>query len=522
MREGVAERSSPPSVVLSSIDQAPTYGPVGRLKLQTASTGAGIALAILAVLSSVSLMWLSTELNEGTQLVARNSESVAVADDLELALFRHSRVANLALATGDPAHERHREAIEGELETLLARAGRLTGADHEEERRLGAVRAAVQRYHLRRQQLEAAAPSLPRLVAGVGPSLDAAVAAVRSLREHNEAQMTRASAAADRLDRLANAIGVSIAAVAILAIGVLLVAVRRYVVQPLTAIREAITRWRGHGEEPGAAPARGLRETVEIARAFNDMSAELARQRQAQLTFLAGVAHDLRNPLGALSMASQTLRDEADELGPGAESVLDLLDRQVKRLNRMIGDLLDAARIEAGHLELEPERVDLREPVREIAQLYASTSPCHALRLRLPDEPVSARVDPLRVEQVVSNLVSNAIKYSPDGGEVVVALDARDDEAWITVSDEGRGIPSAEHETIFEPFRRRRETKDLAPGVGLGLSVVRRIVRAHGGDVEVESEPGRGTSFRVRLPRRSRRASADAPVGELSPSPSRG
>jgi signal transduction histidine kinase len=179
---------------------------------------------------------------------------------------------------------------------------------------------------------------------------------------------------------------------------------------------------------------------------------------------------------------------------------LTILERQLGRLTRMVGDLLDASRIEAGELELNVEEVDLRKVAREVVELYAPTSPAHQVELEAPEQPVRVRADPLRLEQVVSNLVSNAIKYAPEGGPVKVVVGVEGDEAVLAVKDRGVGIPPEEIPDLFLPFRRRAMTRNLAPGAGLGLSVVRRILQAHGGRIEVESVQGTGSTFRIRLP----------------------
>jgi signal transduction histidine kinase len=243
---------------------------------------------------------------------------------------------------------------------------------------------------------------------------------------------------------------------------------------------------------------------------FNDMAISLSQQRKAQLTFLAGVAHDLKNPLSTLKTGMYTLEHEASEVRRGNTRAT--LDRQVDLLNRMVDDLLDATRIEAGQLELRWATFDLRRLVNDVVRLYVPTAPEHQITSRIPDEPVMVEADGLRIEQVLRNLVSNAIKFSPYGGSVEVALERGSNEVALSVSDRGIGIPRDEHTSIFLPFRRR--DLNVAPGAGLGLSVVRRIVSAHGGSIDVESEPGAGSTFRVRLPlarNNARGTAADVP-----------
>ena len=236
---------------------------------------------------------------------------------------------------------------------------------------------------------------------------------------------------------------------------------------------------------------------------LNETTRALADQRKQQLTFIAGVAHDLRNPLSGLKITVDLLHELEPSLASresGARA-LGVLRRNIDRLTRMVDDLLDTSRIEAGGVALcFEDGVDLREAARSAVELYGGTSPRHAVRLEVPEAPVTIRADPTRLDQVVGNLVSNAIKYSPEGGDIVVRVEKRGADAILAVCDRGVGIPPEEHARIFEPFRRAGRAADLAPGAGLGLSVVRRIVEAHGGHVELQSAPERGSEFRIVLP----------------------
>jgi signal transduction histidine kinase len=231
------------------------------------------------------------------------------------------------------------------------------------------------------------------------------------------------------------------------------------------------------------------------------MAETLAEREKTQLTFLAGVAHDLRTPLQALKLtaAAGTMGGtplSEDRLG----QLLARISRQVEHLNRMVDDLLDRTRIEAGTLELRLHECDLRELAADVVELHRPISQEHQLELNVPRQPVRLRCDSTRISQVLTNLVHNAIKYSPAGGLVRVALEATATEVRITVTDEGLGIPPEDLARIFQPFKRVKSSKEKIPGVGLGLSVSRRIIQAHGGDIEVESRMGTGSTFRVRLP----------------------
>jgi signal transduction histidine kinase len=254
----------------------------------------------------------------------------------------------------------------------------------------------------------------------------------------------------------------------------------------------------GTGSRHTRAPETGPAELREMSRTFNEMASSLSRQQEDQLAFLAGVAHDLRNPLSALKM-STALADRPDASPERIQKMLELVRRQVARLDRMVGDLLDSTRIEAGKLELQLEERDARELARAVVELYQAAGSGHELSLSLPESPVPLRCDGARIEQVLNNLVSNALKYSPDGTRVEVTVVQRGEEVLFSVSDQGIGISAEEQRHLFTPFQRASEARERASGAGLGLSVARRIVEAHGGSIEVDSQPGKGSVFSIRL-----------------------
>jgi signal transduction histidine kinase len=166
----------------------------------------------------------------------------------------------------------------------------------------------------------------------------------------------------------------------------------------------------------------------------------------------------------------------------------------------MLGDLLEVAKVEAGELELDLQRHELRALVETTVRMFESASPEHRLETDLPAQPLELCCDALRIEQVLNNLVGNAIKYSPQGGPVRIAARAERDQVVLEVVDRGIGIAPETLPSLFEPFRRGEHRGDGIPGAGLGLFVVRRIVDAHRGTIEVQSTPGQGSLFRVRLP----------------------
>jgi signal transduction histidine kinase/CheY-like chemotaxis protein len=234
--------------------------------------------------------------------------------------------------------------------------------------------------------------------------------------------------------------------------------------------------------------------------ASRDVLDELAASVQSRDRFLAMLGHELRNPLGAISMASDILAQPGtDPAKPRA-----IIARQVKKLSRLVDDLLEVSRVASGKIVLKRTRVDLRavverslesvDPVAERAGV--------AIHLALPREPVLVDGDPVRLDQIVGNLVSNAAKYTPRGGIVDIELEAQPPLAVLRVRDTGIGIPPEMLERIFEPFTQTDASLGRSEGgLGLGLSLVRGLVALHGGHVEARSEgEGRGSEFVVQIP----------------------
>jgi signal transduction histidine kinase len=230
--------------------------------------------------------------------------------------------------------------------------------------------------------------------------------------------------------------------------------------------------------------------------------------------FLLVASHELRTPLTPLGLRLQLLRRELSLPPPHSSPEraglhLDVAQRQVKKLVELVDDLLDVSRISAGRLELHPARMDLTQGVREAVRRFepeALRAGC-ALTLEV-DEALMGRVDPLRFEQVLDNLLSNALKYGA-GKPVHVRLERRDGRARLTVRDEGLGIAPEALERIFDRFERAVSGRHFG-GLGLGLYIVRRIVSASGGTISAASVPGQGATFTVELP-----LSADASLVPL-------
>lgn len=246
---------------------------------------------------------------------------------------------------------------------------------------------------------------------------------------------------------------------------------------------------------------RRMRAAEEALRARDELIAVAAHELKTPLTTIAGYAQSLQ-----LRVARQ------DSLPRRDRDTLRVIVGQARRVDRLIDSLLDLARLQGGLLAVEPGVVDLAGLARRVADDVALTAPRHTIAVEGPEAPLLVRGDALRLEQVLWNLLQNAIKYSPAGGPVTVTVDRRGQEAWLRVRDQGVGIPADVQGRLFQrPRRARGRGARPAPRAGIGLAVVHEIVRRHGGAVEVASVEGRGSTFTVRLPLAAQGPEPEAP-----------
>lgn len=223
--------------------------------------------------------------------------------------------------------------------------------------------------------------------------------------------------------------------------------------------------------------------------------------------FNAMITHDLRNPVGVILTAAEMLQAEhIGQLSLPQRDLVSIIYSAAAKMAHLINDSLDLARIDAGYLRLERERVDLRESAVESARLarLQAQAKRQTLTLDLPGEAVVACVDAERFKQLLDNLLSNAVKYTPAEGQITVQLTAQNDQVTLCVSDTGIGIPPEQLPHLFSRYYRitGMATRGVQ-GTGLGLLIVKEIVEAHGGDIRVESAgvAGQGTRFIVTIPR---------------------
>jgi two-component system, OmpR family, sensor histidine kinase MtrB len=440
---------------------------------------AAVLVTLLAATAAVSLVLATSVLQKLTADIAASVESVRTIEEAEVTLLLHVR------AKGRGEQRESAEQVRG----LLDEAGRYVTSSAE-ERALAAARIAVDKYFEVAAQPEISTTEL----------IEHETRAIESLERLGKLDVAQTRIAHDRAirwDRIANVAGIVLGCLIVAITAALVLWLRRRVIRPLFALAETMKRF-GAGERSLRATESGPMELRDMTHHFNDMAESIAAQRQAQTAFLGGVAHDLRNPLSALKLAvdligpNQPLPSEAQ-----LRRTLAVIGRQINQLERMAGDFLDMAKIEAGELELSIADHDVRAIVTDSVELFEPTSRSR-FQLDMPKSPVPVACDAVRIGQAITNLVSNAIKYSPPDESIAIKVATTGDEVTIEVIDRGVGIPRDDHRRIFEPFR-RGATRNTIPGTGLGLFNVQRIVQAHAGRIEVDSVPSVGSTFRIRL-----------------------
>jgi PAS domain S-box-containing protein len=233
---------------------------------------------------------------------------------------------------------------------------------------------------------------------------------------------------------------------------------------------------------------------------------DVSRLREAEElknTLLSVISHELKTPVSIIKGYAGTLaRRDADWDQETLADGLTIIEEEADKLNELINNLLDASRLQAGGLKLQFAYLDLPSMAEKAVEKFHTQTDRHTFSLDFPSNFPPVKGDYERMREVLSNLIHNAIKYSPDGGPIRLGGRVEGDEVQVFVSDEGIGIPTTEHERIFDRFARvDNSLTRQTPGAGLGLFLVKAVIEGHGGRVWVESQPGHGSTFSFALPR---------------------
>jgi len=267
--------------------------------------------------------------------------------------------------------------------------------------------------------------------------------------------------------------------------------------------------------EPGEPPdvleiLTDVTEAVQTRKKMEELTAELeARNREVEKAsrlkseFLASVSHELRTPLHSITGFTDLLAEQvAGKLTEKQCHYLERISRSARHLLSLINDLLDLSRIEAGRLEIRQEYFPAREALVEVLETIMPQAAAKNIAITHSlDADLALVADRTRFKQMLFNLLSNAVKFTPESGHVEIVATPSEHFTDISVTDNGIGIPRAEQKAIFDEFYQAgATTRGLREGTGLGLAITRRLVEGHGGSIWVESEPGKGSCFTIRLP----------------------
>jgi signal transduction histidine kinase len=288
--------------------------------------------------------------------------------------------------------------------------------------------------------------------------------------------------------------------VGILVAGALAWYLSRRITEPVLALTEAADEIAEGNYDVKLPPVRGHDEIGLLSARFGQMAERLQEAEELERNFLMTVSHELRTPLTAIRGHVEALREGVAQDEASRKESLGVIAAEAARLERLVGDVLDLAKLDTRRFTLRQEEVDM---ARLLERAYAAFSEEARRRGIDYESEISARpvivADGDRVLQIISNLLSNAFRWTPDGGRVELALDQQNGLVSVAVQDTGPGISADEVDRIFRPFWSRDGS-----GTGLGLAIARELATAHGGRIELQTEPGHGTRFELVLPLRTR------------------
>ncbi len=326
-----------------------------------------------------------------------------------------------------------------------------------------------------------------------------ALAAEIDRRSAGSAARAREISANTRLTVLTGVLGAMVAA---LALGAWTTGM---VTDPIRRLRRAMNLVaQGKFETPTRLPYHRRDELGDLSRSFRSMTEQLAELERMRAEFMSVASHELKTPVHVISAYAQLIEDElsADPTDDRAE-MLRAMQTQVKNLANMVNELLDLSRLEAGVVLLDIEDVTLDSILQAIEHAFSAVSRHEKVHFHVDRDataPIRVRIDSDRIVQsVLGNLLNNAFKFTDVGGSVTLRVCGEPDQWCFEVSDTGRGIPADDLPHVFEKYYQLTK-RDRKLGAGIGLAVARAVVRAHGGEIMVESEVGKGSTFRVSLP----------------------
>lgn len=452
----------------------------------------GIILSLFIILSA-SYIYTTDLLDTEAQQLVDAGESISLAKNLKSKLLTHNRYSFLYSLHKSPKRLEGRQQQRFEINKHLIELRRLVNSE-DETTLLKQVKNDIYTYFEKRDQLNTSKLSPVEQYIKASILIDSLEVSVDKLIQINRSQLNTLIASVNKQNKIADRLAVSLLAIGAIIILLITAGIIWAVYRPLMSLSKVIAKYKA-GNTQIRAEKYLLKEINALSENFNLMANSIDEKQRDQLQFIASIAHDLRNPLNSISMASEMLLDKHPNTTHAT-----IISNQTKHLDRLVSDLLDTARIESGQLDLTPQACDIKKIIKDSIELYQLSSSIHKLKLSLPDYPLICKCDASRISQVINNLISNAIKYSPNGGTIQITAIYETNDIIISIQDQGIGIAEQDQVNIFKPFHRTKSTKGTIPGIGLGLSSSKKIIEHHQGKLKVESQAGHGSIFKIILP----------------------
>lgn len=447
-------------------------------------------LGLYFVIMAISLVWSTNQLQAMNARILTDANEIDMAHLLETVILAERREDLLWRFTSSEVHSRQKTVYLNratDMAAQLAKAG-MSGKDAKAIDRIEGL-------FVRFRALTTSEPPVPiEEISSIGDQL---LRAVEGFRASKREQMSKTLASSTRLNQIVDtgAIALFLFVFLIAVSGAYLLLKR--IILPTFALNQAAKEF-GRGEF--GARARILRndEFGSLCQTFNTMAENIQILQEERLNFIAALAHDLKNPLVLVGGTARSLRKKLT-LPAEQMKLVQRLVEQSARMEELLSDLMDSVQLQTGNLTLNMVELDLGALLSGIQRLQSEMITTH--RIMLEGEcKCKIKADARRLERAVANLISNAVKYSPRNSLVRIRLEQRGADALISVIDEGAGIPAVDIPSLFQPFRRLPQTLDMAKGTGLGLFSVKKIIDSHGGRIDIESEPGKGTAVTITLP----------------------
>jgi len=438
---------------------------------------------------SVSLILTTDRLQSMNSQILEDSRSLELAHRLEIELLRERQ----QFGGSHKNHEANLDKIKLGMKTaesLIDEMGRMSD-DPEQKQLLEDIKSRFQSFR------KAEVSENKGLETGNSRKAGDLFKAIELYRDWDRKQLDRTITASDHLGVVVNrwSLILVVLMAVVLALGTITFLFR--VLQPSFALMHASSRL-AEGDFSTRVPVYRDDEIGDLCRSFNEMADGICRLENERLNIVAAVAHDLRNPLCVIGMAARRIKKKTPDQGD-TSTWLERIIEKTEYIDDLINDLMDSARIKSGNISLDVEEFELASLAQGIVQEQNELVETHRLVFE-GDFQCMLRGDARRLKSVIENLVSNAIKYSPENSTVTLRVCKKGSFALVEVDNEGSSISEDETSSLFKPFSRLSRTAGMAKGMGLGLFSAKLVVEAHNGQLNLIGNPGGGTTARIVLP----------------------